>query len=184
MYKGLNLESALYLATLTGSVIHVDTDAHWEQLLMDAQPAGAPAQREWDPVRQALAEITFPVDLNSQRVAQRISEGDVPPLRTLLRRLRDAVADSRSGPAPQALAKQLRQARGKVERTSIPISDSQLLQVRLDVHVPSTGFSRHEVQRLLVMFAGVTRPRTVPYALRLLFDEPEDERDDASDPDA
>jgi hypothetical protein len=184
MYKGLNLESALYLATLTGSVIHIDTDAHWEQLLMDAQPAGAPAQREWDPVRQALTEITFPVDLNSQRVAQRISEGDVPPLRTLLRRLRDAVADSGSGPAPQALAKQLRQARGKVERTSIPISDSQLLQVRLDVHVPSTGFSRHEVQRLLVMFAGVTRPRTVPYALRLLFDEPADERDDASDPDA
>lgn len=184
MYKGLNLESALYLATLTGSVIHVDTDAHWEQLLMDAQPAGAPAQREWDPVRQALTEITFPVDLDSQRVAQRISEGDVPPLRTLLRRLRDAVADSWSGPAPHALAKQLRQARGKVERTSIPIGDSQVLQVRLDVHVPPTGFSRHEVQRLLVMFAGVTRPRTVPYALRLLFDEPADEGDNVSDPDA
>jgi hypothetical protein len=30
------------------------------------------------------------------------------------------------------------------------------------------------VQRLLVMFAGVTRPRFVPYALRLLFDEPKD----------
>jgi len=29
------------------------------------------------------------------------------------------------------------------------------------------------VQRLLVMFAGATRPRSVPYALRLLFDEPE-----------
>jgi len=34
------------------------------------------------------------------------------------------------------------------------------------------------------MFAGTTRPRTVPYALRLLFDEPADERDDASNPDA
>jgi hypothetical protein len=184
IYKGLNLESALYLASLTGSVIHVDTDAHWEQLLMDAQPARAPSQHVWEPVRQALTEITFPVDLDLRRVAQRISEGDVPPLHTLLRRLRDAVTDSGSGPAPHALAKQLRQARGKVERTSIPIGDSQMLQVRLDVHVPPKGFSRHEVQRLLVMFAGVTWPRTVPYALRLLFDEPADERDDTSDPDA
>jgi hypothetical protein len=33
VYKGLNLESAMYLATLTGSGIHVDTDAHWEQLV-------------------------------------------------------------------------------------------------------------------------------------------------------
>lgn len=184
IYKGLNLESALYLATLTGSVIHVDTDAHWEQLLMDAQPAGAPTQRVWEPVRQALTEITFPVDLDSRRVAQRLSEGDVPPVSTLLRRLGDAVAESGTGPAPRVLAKQLRQARGKVERTAIPISDSQLLQVRLDVHVPPTGFSRHEVQRLLVMFAGATQPRKVPYALRLLFDEPADEGNDASDPDA
>lgn len=182
IYKGLNLESTLYLATLTGSVIHVDTDAHWEQLLLDAQPAGAPSQHVWEPVRQALAEITFPVVLDSQRVAQRLSEGDVPPVRTLLRRLGDAVAEPGTGPTPHVLAKQLRQARGKVERTSKPIGDSQMIQVQLDLHVPPTGFSRHEVQRLLVMFAGAKRPRTVPYALRLLFDEPADERDDASDP--
>ena len=30
----------------------------------------------------------------------------------------------------------------------------------------------------MVMFAGVTRPRTVPYALRLVFDEPEIDEDD------
>lgn len=48
MLKGLNLEAALYLASLTGSVIHVDTQAHWEQLLTDAQPAGAPSQRACD----------------------------------------------------------------------------------------------------------------------------------------
>lgn len=183
IYKGLNLESALYLATLTGSVIHVDTDAHWEQLLLDAQSAGAPSQRVWEPVRQALTEITFPVDLDSQQVAKRLSKGDVPPVHTLLRRLRNAIAKSGTEQAPHVLAKQLRQVRRKVERKAIPIGDSQMLQVRLDLHVPLTGFRRHEVQRLLVMFAGATRPRTVPYALRLLFDEPAD-AGDASNPDA
>lgn len=173
IYKGLNLESAMYLATLTGSVIHVDTDAHWEQLLMDAQPGGAPSQRAWEPVRQALAEITFTVDLDPRRVAERLSNGDRPPIPTLLRRLAHSVSLPGTGLTPHELAKQVRQARGKVERKATRADDKNVLKARVELHVPPAGFFRHEVQRLLVMFAGATRPRSVPYALRLLFDEPE-----------
>lgn len=174
IYKGLNLESALYLATLTGSVIHVDTEAHWEQLLKDAQPADAASQHVWAPVRQALAAITFPVDLNPVRVAKRLTEGERPPINALLRRLADSVASAGKGATTQALATQLRQARGKAERKDPAIDDNNLLTARLELHVPPAGFFRHEVQRLLVMFAGATRPRSVPYALRLVFDEADD----------
>jgi hypothetical protein len=184
IYKGLNLESAMYLATLTGSVIHVDNDAHWEQLLMDAQPAGAPSQRAWAPVRQALVEITFPVVQDSRRVAERLSIGDQPPIRSLLRHLVESVSKPGTGPTPHMLAKQLRQARGKVERLAIPTDDNNALNARLELHVPPEGFFRHEVQRLMVMFAGATRPRSVPYALRLVFDELEINAPDTSAPDA
>lgn len=173
IYKGLNLESAMYLATLTGSVIHVDTDAHWEQLMMDAQPSDAPSQQAWAPVRQALAEITFQVDLDPRRVAERLSIGDRPPIRTTLRHLAHSISAPSTGTPPHELAKQVRQARGKVKCKAIPLDDSSVLKARLDLHVPPTGFCRHEVQRLLVMFAGVTGPRSVPYALRLVFDVPE-----------
>jgi len=182
IYKGLNLESAMYLATLTGSVIHVDTDAHWEQLLMDAQPAGAPSQQTWAPVQEALAEITFPVDLDPRRVAERLSTGDCPPIRTLLRRLAHSASVPGTGSASNELAKQVRQARGKIERKVTPADDNNVLKARLELHVPPAGFFRHEVQRLLVMFAGATRPRAVPYALRLVFDEPEADDADASQP--
>ena len=182
IYKGLNLESALYLATLTGSIIHVDTDAHWEQLLMDAQPAGAASQRTWAPVRQALAEITFPVDLNPVRVAGRLTDGELPPIKALLRRLADSIASPGHGATPKALATQLRQACGKAERKDPAINDNNMLTARLELHVPPAGFFRHEVQRLLVMFAGTTRPRSVPYALRLVFDEAEADDADAPEP--
>jgi hypothetical protein len=182
IYKGLNLESAMYLATLTGSVIHVDTDAHWEQLLMDAQPAGAPSQQAWAPVQEALAEITFPVDLDPRRVAERLSTGDCPPIRKLLRRLAHSVSVPSTGSASNELAKQVRQARGKIERKATSADDNNVLKARLELHVPPAGFFRHEVQRLLVMFAGATRPRAVPYALRLVFDEPEADDADASQP--
>ncbi|MCM5682971.1 DUF4238 domain-containing protein [Schlegelella sp. S2-27] len=174
IFKGLSLEAALYLASLTGSIMHVDTEAHWAQLLKDAQPTSAASQSTWTPVREALGEISFPVELNPQRVAERLNSGDLPPIRSLLRRLAESVSIPESGSAPGELAKQLRQARGKVERVGKRASESTLRPARLELHVPPAGFSRHEVQRLLVMFAGVTRPRFVPYALRLLFDERKD----------
>jgi hypothetical protein len=180
IYKGLNLESALYLAALTGSIIHVDTDAHWEQLLMDAQPAGAPSQSAWAPVRQALGKITFTVDLDLRRVAERLSNGDRPPIPTLLRRLANSVSVPGTGSTPHDLAKQVRQARGKVERKVTRAHDKNVLKARVELHVPPTGFFRHEVQRLLVMFGGAARPRSVPFALRLVFDE--SEADDADAP--
>ncbi len=183
IFKGLSLEAALYLASLTGSIIHVDTQAHWEQLLKDAQPAGAPSQSAWAPVRQALGEISFRVELDARRVAERLASGNRPPIRSLLRRLAESISASGSEAAPADLAKQLRQARGKVERAEKRAGDSTLLPARLELHVPPAGFGRHEVQRLLVMFAGATRPRSVPYALRLVFDEPQDGSKDVSDQD-
>lgn len=181
IFKGLSLEAALYVASLTGSIIHVDTEAHWAQLLKDAQPVDTPSQSTWEPVRRALGEISFPVELNSQRVADRIASGNRPPIRSLLRRLAESVSAPGGGSDPSVLAKHMRQARGKVERTGKRAGDSTLLPARLELHVPPAGFARHEVQRLLVMFAGVTRPRSIPYALRLVFDEPEDESSDTSE---
>ena len=178
--RGLNLEAALYVASLTGSIIHVDTEAHWAQLLKHAQPVGAPSQSTWAPVREALSEISFPLELNSQRVAERIASGDRPPIRSLLLRMAESVSASGVGPAPIELAKLMRQARGKVERAGKRAGNSTLLPARLELHVPPAGFARHEVQRLLVIFAGVTRPRAIPYALRLVFDEPEDDGGDSS----
>lgn len=171
IFKGLSLEAALYVASLTGSIIHVDTEAHWAQLLRDAQPADSPCQSTWEPVRRALGEISFPVELDSQRVAGRIASGDRPPVRSLLLRLAESVAGAGGRAEPSVLAKHIRQARGQVEWTGKRASDSIFLPARLELHVPPAGFTRHEVQRLLVMFAGVTRPRSIPYALRLVFDE-------------
>lgn len=177
IFKGLNLEAAMYVALLTGSIIHVDTEAQWAQLLKDAQPCYAPSQSTWEPVRRALGEISFPVELDSQRVVERINSVDRPPIWSLLRRLAESIAQPGGGCDPNMLAKQLRQARGKVERAGKRTNDGSLLHARLELHVPPAGFSSHEVQRLLVMFAGVTRPRSIPYALRLVFDEPEDDRE-------
>ncbi|OEZ65565.1 hypothetical protein JAB5_29730 [Janthinobacterium sp. HH103] len=172
VFKGLSLEAALYVASLTGSIIHVDTEAHWAQLLIHAQPGGTQSQSKWGAVRQALSDITIPVELNAQQVAKRINSGDRPPIRNLLRRLVESISTPEGGADPSVLATQIRQVRRKVERTGKHNGDSTQLPVHLDLHVPPAGFARHEVQRMLVMFAGVTKPQSIPCALRLVFEEP------------
>lgn len=171
--KGLNLEASLYLASLTGSIIHCDTEAHWAQLINHAQLGHTSSQSIWEPVRQALNEIRFPVDLNGQRVAERIDNGDRPPVSSLLLRLAKLASASTDGAYQIKLASQIRQARGKVEKMWRRASDNTLLPARLELYAPPEGFARQEVQRLLVMFAGVTRPRSIPYALRIMSDEPD-----------
>lgn len=180
IFKGLSLEATLYIASLTGSIIHVDTEANWAQLLKDAQPAGAPSQRMWEPVREALGEISFPVELNSQQVVERIASADYRAIRELLRHLAKSISAPEVRPAPAELAKQLNQARGKVEQARKLVGESALLPTRLELHVPPTGFARQEVQRFLVMFAGVTLPQPIPFALRLVFDELENGSEDIS----
>lgn len=167
-FKGLSLEATLYIAALTGSIIHVDTEAHWVQLLRDAHSAEATSQHRWAGVRQALGEISFPVETNWQRVVERVANGDRPPIRSLLRQLAKYAAVSECPIPPAKLAKRIRQARSRIERDE---ENGKFVTVHLDLHVPLGGFARHEVQRLLVMFAGVTRPCSVPYALRLVFNE-------------
>ena len=98
-----------------------------------------------------------------------------------MRWIAKSISSPASGPDSTKLAKQLRQARGKVERIGKRAANSNLLNARLELHVPPAGFARHGVQRLLVMFAGVTQPLSVPYALRLLFDESEDGSGDMPD---
>lgn len=130
-------------------------------------------------LRDAIDDAQLKTGMKQSQVTQmlfslsgkRLNEGELPPINALLRRLADSVASPGKGATPQALATQLRQARGKSERKDPAIGDKNLLTARLELHVPSAGFFRHEVQRLLVMFAGANQPRSVPYALRLVFDE-------------
>lgn len=56
-----------------------------------------PSQTIWEPVRQALGEISFPVELIAQRVAERINRDDRPPIGTLLRRLAESVSAADGG---------------------------------------------------------------------------------------
>jgi hypothetical protein len=85
------------------------------------------------------------VDLNQRRVSERLSNGDRPPIPTLLRRLAHSLSVPSNGSTPHELAKRVRQARGKVERKARCPDNKNVLKARVELHVPPGGFFRHEV---------------------------------------
>ncbi len=168
--KGLSLEAALYLATLTGSVLHTDVEGYWDQLTKYAQPAGAPSDRGWQDVVQALGAIRFPVELNLERIADAHNNGTRSEIRATFGRLFQAL-NARCGDAkPAEIALEVAAIGRTIEAAWSPTSQGRRAAVRLQLHVPSTGFGRHEVQRLLIMFANSTRFRPVPFAFKLIFE--------------
>ena len=47
--KGYNLETAMFLASLTGSVIYTDLDTHWKHLHLHAVVGDGTQNVEWAP---------------------------------------------------------------------------------------------------------------------------------------
>lgn len=168
--KGLSLEAALYLATLTGSVLHTDTEAYWEQLTKYAQPTDSPSDPKWQVVVEALGAIRFPIELNLERIAEVHSRGARSAIRATFRRLAKAVEARRGDVSPAQLADEIAAIGRSIEVAWSRNPEGRRAAVRLQLHVPTNGFGRHEVQRLLVMFANSTRYRPVPFAFKLIFE--------------
>lgn len=168
--KGLSLEAALYLATLTGSVLHTDTEAYWDQLTKYAQPADAPSDPEWQDVVQALGAIRFPVELDLERIADAHNKGTRSEIRSTFRRLLQALNAPRGDAKPAEIAQEVAAIGRTVEAAWSRTSQGRRATVRLQLHVPGAGFGRHEVQRLLIMFANSPRYRPVPLAFKLIFE--------------
>ncbi len=84
--KGYNLESAMYLASLTGSSIYTDVQAHWQQLHMYALQGDRAPNSAWNPVVESLEAVSFPIEMNANTLLESLQAGRFGSIRPVLRR--------------------------------------------------------------------------------------------------
>src|ERR1700730_15729821 len=65
-FKGFNLETGMFLASLTGSLIYTDADAHWQQLHSHAQAASSSPSADWASAAEAFGKVEFVIELDGQ----------------------------------------------------------------------------------------------------------------------
>jgi len=164
-FKGYNLESAMYLASLTGSSIYTDVEAHWQQLHMHALQGGRTANTAWAPLGESLRGVSFPVELNANTLLQGLNRGRFGCIRPVLRRFVDSVQGSVTPDRVTQISLQLIDAAKGIQREWASVPGTSRLVGHLELSVPLEGFERNEVRRLLLTFGRIKAVRPVSFAM-------------------
>jgi hypothetical protein len=161
-FKGYNLEIAMFLATLTGSILYTDLDAHWQSLHLHAQPKSPLPSRDWTPAVETLRRVEFVIESDAQTILRALQAGRFRRTKGQLRLLVDAIQQQAR---PERASLEISKAAEfmRCAWTKIPLGDR--LIGRIDLSVPTGGFERNEVRRLLLTFGRATSVRPIPYAM-------------------
>jgi hypothetical protein len=164
-YSGYSLEAALYLASLTGSAIYTDIEAHWQQLHMHARQANQPSSAEWGPVVRGLRTVGFPINTDVQTIYEDLQAGRFGRMRLAFRQLAEAFDGASGPPQPNHIERQMANAAQTMpgERNKVP--NAERLAGHIELSVPSGGFERNDVRRLLLTFGRAKSVRPIPFAM-------------------
>ncbi|MGA4275680.1 hypothetical protein ACI2VH_02400 [Ralstonia nicotianae] len=166
-FKGYGLEAALYLASLTGSAIYTDVEAHWEQLHLHAQQTDFAAANHWNPVMESLRSIDFPIYMDAQTLYDARRMGRCGPIRAAMRRFAEATQQSSNQPGH--IARQIERAAQAMKRERTDVPPAQCLNGQVELSVPPNGFERNDVRRLLLTFGRAKSVRAIPFAMLIKF---------------
>lgn len=170
--KGYCLESAMYLASLTGSAIYTDAKAQWQQLHTHAQQGDRAENAAWTPVVESLRAIEFPININAQVVYEALQAGRVVSMKAVLRRFAEAVQQSGDGPQPDQIAQQFAKASQVMQGEWGGMEDALCIAGHVELSVPAGGFERNEVRRLLLTFGRAKSVRSIPFAMFISLGAP------------
>lgn len=170
-FKGYSLESAMYLASLTGSAIYTDVEAHWQQLHMHAQRGNYVPSAAWTAIVDSLRAVDFPIDINAQSLYEMLQDGRFGSMKGTLRRLAEAVQQQSGVLQPDRFALHLSKAAQAMQGEWAKVPSRLHLAGRVDLSVPAGGFERNDVRRLLLTFGRVKSVRPIPFAMLIRLEE-------------
>jgi hypothetical protein len=164
--KGYCLETAMYLAALSGAIIYTDLRAHWEQLHLHTSAANtASVDEKWKPIVDVAKTITIPVELDWAAVLDARIAGRFSEVGAAIRCMVHAIQGDSDASYASQLASQLAQAADVVQRQCATEPSATRVSGRLEISVPHTGFERNDVRRLLLTFGRAKAIRPVGVAI-------------------
>ena len=169
-YKGYSLESAMYLASLTGSTVYTDVEAHWQQLHIHAQQDNQGQSATWVSVVDSLRGVKFPIETNRQSLYEGLQTGRFGSMRGAFRRLTEALQQQTVTARPDQIARDLSKTVSVMQGEKVKARGGLRLVGRIELSVPIGGFQRNDVRRLLLTVGKAKAPRSIPFAIFIKFD--------------
>lgn len=169
-FKGYSLESAMYLASLTGSAIYTDVEAHWQQLHIHARQADRASNTVWAPVVDSLRAVDFPIDINPQTIYEALQAGRFGSMKAVLRQFVDVAQLQSGAPRADQIALQLTKAAQAMEGEWADLPGTLRLVGHIELSVPVGGFELNDVRRLLLTFGRAKSVRPISFAMLVKFE--------------
>ena len=170
--KGYSLGTAMFLASLTGSVLFTDVDVHWQQIQRQVVGGNHKPQAQVALLIRDVLPIPFNIDIDSRLLEQRLEEGRFGALNAAFREVADAVKEPTSTSRSEYLVAQLAST-AKLTETLKPKGEEERVHFvgRIEISAPTGGFTSIEVKRLLLTFGKAAALRPLPFAMRIIFDQ-------------
>ncbi|MBF0621188.1 MAG: DUF4238 domain-containing protein [Magnetococcales bacterium] len=166
-YKGFGLESALYLATLTGSVIIADLPEYWQQLHQHTSASSNVIENCLKSILNDWQEIIFPIDMDYDYVLHtRLIDGSHGEVRAPFRKIVEYFQNGNNKALLSHFTSKLTEAIQKIRGSEqTRQADNTQFEGRIEISIPTDGFERSEVRRLLLIFGRAKSIKPVPMAM-------------------
>ena len=178
VFRGFNLELALFVAHLTGSAIYTDEPFHWKQLHEHASAEKDRGQHsEWAPLAEMFCSLTLTVEANPEINLEIRRSGNLGDIRSAFRCICNSVLtcgeDTDVNEAAIRLATDLEnagvQAGIEWETFNTTTAPFKRFPRRMEISIPNEGFYLNSVHRMLVTSGRAKYLESVPLALFLSF---------------
>lgn len=165
--KGFALESGIFFAALTGSVLYTDYHSLWQHAHRHATEHLGQTASDLKAVVEACQSIDIPVDMDAKAILECRESGKLESLRQAMR---DVVAATRRGLSSARgaeLAAHLEEACETLEADLGAASRSA--SARVLASFPIAGFHRAAIWRHLLTFGQAQRIQPIPAAFLVEF---------------
>lgn len=168
-FKGFNLETGLFVASLMGVILYADMEATWNQLHSPDGDQRVESAPEWQPVVARLANFLFPLPLDeksAQVVRPTIDRG-----REFLLALTRSVRTAKAADAV-TLEAQVQDILNAEVRSGDGDPNGVRLAAQFELSIPAGGFRRKDVTRLLLTFGRSKQVQPIPLAIMVRWKRP------------
>ena len=181
IFRGINLELALFVSHLTGAAIYTDEPGYWRQLHEHASAAtGGGQDPQWAPLAEKLVNLKFTIETNPLINLETRYAGKLGHVRRAFRRIwNTALTHGENTDADEmvtTLATNLENASVKAavewDTCSTTIGRSARLRRRIEFSGPGAGFDMNTVHRQLITSGRTNYIESMPIALFLTLEDP------------
>jgi len=162
--KGFTVETALYIASLTGSIIYCLMDAMWNLLHEPDGQGKVTSLDEWAMPTDAFGKVLFSLQIsNGQR-----SQSEQTRMEAVRKILQQLVHSARSGTSSDlAQLNSMLDAFHAKTQTEDSHAAPDCIAAHLQVSVPAGGFHSREVTRLILTYGLTSSAPPVSVALKI-----------------